>query len=140
MHKTQILLHQGLLVLLMFLSSCAAITGSDFKITDTRVGTGAEAVPGRLVVVQYTGWLYDADKTNHKGRRFDMSEPGSPFSFPLGAKKVIEGWDEGIVGMKVGGQRTLIIPSDMAYGERGAGDRIPPDATLIFDVELIDVR
>jgi FKBP-type peptidyl-prolyl cis-trans isomerase FkpA len=133
-------LRPGLLVLLVFLASCTSMGGPDFKITDTKTGSGAEAVVGRVVAVQYTGWLYDADKPGHKGRRFDSSEPGNPLIFVLGAGRVIKGWDQGITGMKVGGRRNLIIPSDMAYGERGAGAVIPPDATLVFDVELIDVK
>ena len=127
-------------IYLMFLASCATLVGTDFKVTDTMIGTGLEAASGNIVSVQYTGWLYDEEKPNHRGRRFDMSEPGSPFTFQLGAGRVIKGWEEGIPGMRVGGQRTLIIPSDMAYGSRGAGATIPPDATLVFDIELIDVR
>ena len=108
---------------------------------DTSVGTGAEAVKGKTAVVHYTGWLYDPYAPDKKGKKFDSSlDRGSPFSFPLGGGRVIAGWDEGVVGMKVGGKRTLVIPSDMAYGKRGAGGVIPPDATLIFDVELLDVK
>jgi FKBP-type peptidyl-prolyl cis-trans isomerase FkpA len=108
---------------------------------DVKAGTGAEAQAGKTVVVHYTGWLYDPAAPGQKGAKFDSSrDRQSPFSFPLGAGKVIRGWDEGVVGMKVGGQRILIIPSEMAYGSRGAGGVIPPDATLIFDVELIEVK
>jgi FKBP-type peptidyl-prolyl cis-trans isomerase FkpA len=108
---------------------------------DTTVGAGAEAVKGKTAVVHYTGWLYDPYSPDKKGKKFDSSvDRGSPFSFPLGGGRVIAGWDEGVVGMKVGGKRTLIIPSDMAYGKRGAGGVIPPDATLLFDVELLDVK
>src|SRR6516162_9280805 len=108
---------------------------------DTTVGTGAEAVKGKTAVVHYTGWLYDPNAADKKGKKFDSSlDRGSPFSFPLGGGRVIAGWDEGVVGMKVGGKRTLIIPSDMGYGKRGAGGVIPPDATLLFDVELLDVK
>src|SRR5215831_819398 len=108
---------------------------------DTTVGNGAEAVKGKTAVVHYTGWLYDRYAADKKGKKFDSSlDRGSPFSFPLGGGRVISGWDEGVVGMKVGGKRTLVIPSDMAYGKRGAGSVIPPDATLIFDVELLDVK
>ena len=107
------------------------------KYTDTTVGTGAEATPGHKVSVHYTGWLYENDK---KGKKFDSSlDRGEPFSFTLGAKQVIRGWDEGVGGMKVGGKRTLIIPPDLGYGQRGAGGVIPPNATLIFDVELLKV-
>jgi FKBP-type peptidyl-prolyl cis-trans isomerase FkpA len=108
---------------------------------DNKQGNGAEAVSGKAVVVHYTGWLYDPAAASQKGAKFDSSRDRQvPFSFVLGAGKVIRGWDEGVTGMKVGGQRTLIIPADMAYGSRGAGGVIPPDATLIFDVELIEVK
>ena len=140
MLKTRTSLHLVLFVLIMSLTSCASLSGPEFKITDTKVGTGTAVVAGNWVAVQYTGWLYDADKPNHKGRRFDMSEPGKPFIFLVGAGKVIKGWEMGVVGMKIGGQRNLIIPSDLAYGERGGGATIPPDATLVFDIELIDVK
>jgi peptidylprolyl isomerase len=107
------------------------------KYTDTRTGTGAEAVPGHKVTVNYTGWL---DHNGQKGRKFDSSlDRNQPFTFTLGAQQVIRGWDEGVAGMKVGGKRTLIIPPDLGYGPRGAGGVIPPDATLIFDVELLKV-
>jgi FKBP-type peptidyl-prolyl cis-trans isomerase FkpA len=109
--------------------------------TDMTVGTGAEAVVGKIAVVHYTGWLYDPSAADKKGRKFDSSlDRHSPFSFPIGGGKVIRGWDEGVAGMRVGGRRTLIIPPDMAYGSRGAGGVIPPDATLLFEVELLDVR
>jgi FKBP-type peptidyl-prolyl cis-trans isomerase FkpA len=109
--------------------------------TDTSVGTGAEAVAGKIAVVHYTGWLHDAASTDKKGRKFDSSlDRPSPFSFPLGGGRVIRGWDEGVAGMRVGGRRTLVIPPEMAYGNRGAGGVIPPDATLIFEIELVAVR
>lgn len=108
---------------------------------DTRAGTGAEAVAGRTVTVHYTGWLYDASRPDGKGAKFDSSrDRNEPFAFGLGGGQVIPGWDEGVAGMKVGGQRTLTIPSHMGYGARGAGGVIPPNATLIFDVELLDVK
>lgn len=110
------------------------------RITDIVDGTGPVAEPGQVAVVHYTGWLYDAEAEDNKGEKFDSSvDRGKPFSFPLGAGRVIRGWDEGVVGMKVGGKRRLVIPADMAYGDRGAGGVIPPGATLIFDVELIDL-
>ena len=130
----------GAFVLIMTLTSCASIQEPDFTTTDTMIGSGAEAVAGKMVAVQYSGWLYDAGKPNHKGKRFDASEPGKPFIFQLGAGRVIKGWDMGVPGMKVGGHRTLVIPSDLAYGRRGAGNKIPPDSTLIFDIELLEVR
>ena len=108
---------------------------------DTVVGTGREAEPGFNVSVHYTGWLYDEKASDHKGKKFDSSvDRGQPFKFDLGAGQVIQGWDEGFAGMKIGGKRTLIIPSEMGYGVRGAGGAIPPNATLIFDVELLDVK
>lgn len=106
-------------------------------VTDTRVGTGRVAEPGLLVSVHYTGWLSDGGK---RGKKFDSSlDRGDPIRFPLGYGQVIPGWDEGIAGMKVGGKRTLTIPPAQGYGARGAGDDIPPNATLIFDVELLAV-
>jgi len=108
---------------------------------DARMGEGAEAVAGRQVTVHYTGWLYNEASADHKGTKFDSSRDRSePFAFRLGAGEVIRGWDEGVAGMKVGGQRTLTIPPDYGYGARGAGGVIPPNATLVFDVELLDVR
>jgi FKBP-type peptidyl-prolyl cis-trans isomerase FkpA len=104
------------------------------KYTDDQVGTGAVATAGKTAVVHYTGWLLD-------GTKFDSSrDRNQPFSFPLGAGQVIKGWDEGVAGMKVGGKRTLIVPPALGYGARGAGGVIPPNATLKFDVELLDVR
>ena len=108
------------------------------KYTDVKVGEGEEAKSGFIISVQYTGWLY---KSGVKGAEFDSSKTaGKPFTFKLGGGQVIKGWDEGVVGMKVGGQRTLIIPPELAYGAKGAGGVIPPNATLIFDVELISAR
>jgi peptidylprolyl isomerase len=107
------------------------------KYTDSTVGTGAEATPGHKVTVNYTGWL---DEHGNKGKKFDSSfDHGQPFAFTLGAHQVIPGWDEGVAGMKVGGKRTLVIPPALGYGARGAGGVIPPNATLIFDVELLKV-
>ncbi len=108
---------------------------------DIKIGTGEEAVVGKMVEVHYTGWLYDPAATDKKGAKFDSSrDRGTPFSFLLGAGRVIKGWDRGVAGMKVGGQRTLTIPAEMAYGTRGAGNVIPPNAALIFDVELLGLR
>jgi FKBP-type peptidyl-prolyl cis-trans isomerase len=108
------------------------------KYTDTTVGTGAEATKGSKVSVHYTGWLYN---NGAKGAKFDSSlDRGQPFAFGLGAGQVIRGWDEGVSGMKVGGKRTLIIPPELGYGARGAGGVIPPNATLMFDVELLGVQ
>ena len=108
------------------------------KYTDTKTGEGATATPGSKVSVHYTGWLY---KNGAKGAKFDSSvDRGQPFQFTLGAHQVIAGWDEGVAGMKVGGKRTLIIPPELGYGARGAGGVIPPNATLMFDVELLGVQ
>jgi FKBP-type peptidyl-prolyl cis-trans isomerase FkpA len=108
---------------------------------DTLVGEGREAEPGFNVTVHYTGWLYDASAKDGKGKKFDSSvDRKQPFVFFLGGGQVIQGWDEGFAGMKIGGKRTLIIPSEMGYGARGAGGAIPPNADLIFDVELLGVK
>ena len=116
-------------------------TPNELQKVDVKQGAGAEATPGKAVVVHYTGWLYDTSKPDSHGAKFDSSRDRSaPFGFVLGAGRVIKGWDEGVAGMKVEGQRTLVIPSRMAYGERGAGGVIPPNATLIFDVELLEVK
>ena len=117
------------------------MVATELTLIDQVVGTGKTAEAGVPVSVHYTGWLYDAKLPGGKGKKFDSSvDRGQPFVFPLGGKRVIRGWDEGVVGMKVAGKRTLIIPPQYGYGERGAGDAIPPNASLIFDVELIDVN
>ncbi len=113
-------------------------TASGLQITDTTVGTGATPKTGQTCVMHYTGWLYE---NGQKGKKFDSSvDRGEPFEFPIGQRRVIAGWDEGVASMKVGGKRTLIIPPALGYGARGAGGAIPPNATLIFDVELLDVK
>jgi len=110
-------------------------------ITDTRVGEGEEAQEGQTVIVHYTGWLFDKNAPENKGKKFDSSrDRDEPFDFPLGQGHVIQGWDMGVQGMKVGGQRTLVIPPEMGYGRRGAGNAIPPNATLVFEVELLGVQ
>jgi len=122
------------------LSSKIGANVTELKKIDVKQGTGAEAVAGKTVIVHYTGWLYDPAAPNGHGAKFDSSvDRKEPFSFPLGGGKVIKGWDEGVAGMKVGGTRTLVIPPQMGYGARGAGGVIPPNATLVFDVELLDV-
>lgn len=113
---------------------------ADLVKTDSVVGKGKEAVPGTTVVVHYTGWLHDAKAPKQRGQQFDSSVGRGPFSFPLGGGRVIPGWDQGVAGMKVGGKRTLVIPPALGYGSRGAGNVIPPNATLVFDVELLDVK
>jgi FKBP-type peptidyl-prolyl cis-trans isomerase FkpA len=112
-------------------------TASGLKLEDTVVGSGAEAAAGQHVSVHYTGWLYENEQV---GTKFDSSKDrGQPFDFALGAGRVIRGWDEGVVGMKVGGTRRMIIPAELGYGARGAGGVIPPNATLLFEVELLGV-
>jgi len=114
---------------------------TELVIVDVVEGDGALAEPGQSVVVHYTGWLYEPGSEGDKGSKFDSSvDRGEPFVFPLGGGRVIKGWDEGVAGMKVGGKRTLIIPPHKAYGDRGAGAVIPPGATLVFDVELLDIQ
>jgi FKBP-type peptidyl-prolyl cis-trans isomerase FkpA len=116
-------------------------TITELQKIDTQVGTGREAESGFNVTVHYTGWLYEAAAEGHKGKKFDSSlDRNQPFNFFLGGGQVIQGWDEGFAGMKIGGKRTLVIPSEMGYGARGAGGAIPPNAALIFDVELLDVK
>ena len=113
-------------------------TPSGLQIEDTKVGTGATPKTGQTCVMHYTGWLYE---NGAKGKKFDSSvDRGQPFDFPIGTGRVIKGWDEGVATMQVGGKRTLIIPPALAYGVRGAGGVIPPNATLIFEVELLDVK
>jgi FKBP-type peptidyl-prolyl cis-trans isomerase FkpA len=123
------------------LSSKIGAQVTELKKIDVKQGDGPEARPGNTVIVHYTGWLYDPSSPDGHGKKFDSSlDRKQPFAFPLGAGRVIKGWDEGVAGMKTGGKRTLVIPPQMAYGERGAGGVIPPNATLVFDVELIEVK
>ncbi len=113
-------------------------TPSGLKIEDTKVGEGASPATGQTCIMHYTGWLY---VNGQKGSKFDSSvDRGEPFEFPIGTGRVIKGWDEGVASMKVGGKRTLIIPPELGYGARGAGGAIPPNATLVFDVELLGIR
>jgi FKBP-type peptidyl-prolyl cis-trans isomerase len=115
-------------------NSGETVTASGLQYVDQTIGTGELAVAGKMATVHYTGWL-------ENGNKFDSSvDRGQPFSFPLGAGRVIKGWDEGVQGMKVGGKRKLTIPANLGYGSRGAGGVIPPNATLIFDVELLGVK
>src|SRR5262249_21672694 len=114
------------------------MTSSGLRITDSKIGTGATPQAGKTCVMHYTGWLY---QDGAKGQKFDSSlDRGKPFEFVLGRRQVIAGWDEGVATMRVGGKRTLIIPPELGYGARGAANVIPPNATLIFDVELLDVK
>ena len=113
-------------------------TASGLQIIDTKEGTGASPKSGQTCVMHYTGWLYE---NGQKGKKFDSSvDRNEPFEFPIGQRRVIAGWDEGVATMKVGGKRTLIIPPELGYGARGAGGVIPPNATLMFDVELLGVK
>jgi peptidylprolyl isomerase len=113
-------------------------SASGLQIVDTKPGTGASPRSGQTCVMHYTGWLYE---NGAKGKKFDSSvDRGQPFEFPIGVGRVIKGWDEGVATMKVGGKRTLIIPADLGYGARGAGGVIPPNATLLFEVELLGVK
>jgi peptidylprolyl isomerase len=115
-----------------------ATTSSGLQIIDTNPGTGASPRQGQTAVVHYTGWLYE---NGAKGKKFDSSvDRGQPFEFPVGQGRVIKGWDEGVATMKIGGKRTLIIPASLGYGARGAGGTIPPNATRMFDVELLGVK
>jgi FKBP-type peptidyl-prolyl cis-trans isomerase FkpA len=144
------LLACGLVLLTLIVAACSRPAApplapsagqvSAMEKTDVVVGTGAEATAGAKVTVHYTGWLYDQTKPEQKGEQFDSSRRGGqPFEFTLGAGQVIAGWDQGVQGMKVGGQRRLVIPASLGYGDSGAGGVIPPGATLVFDVELLDV-
>jgi peptidylprolyl isomerase len=120
------------------LAQPVSTTPSGLKIIDVKVGTGPSPRTGQTCVMHYTGWLYE---NGAKGKKFDSSvDRGQPFEFKIGVHQVIAGWDEGVATMKVGGKRTLIIPPELGYGERGAGNVIPPNATLIFDVELIAIK
>jgi FKBP-type peptidyl-prolyl cis-trans isomerase FkpA len=120
-------------------AASAAPAKQQLQTIDTVVGKGKQAAAGNTVTVKYTGWLYAPQAPQGRGPQFDTSVGGAPFTFPLGMGAVIKGWDQGVVGMKVGGKRTLIIPAELGYGSRGAGP-IPPNANLIFDVELVEVK
>jgi FKBP-type peptidyl-prolyl cis-trans isomerase len=114
---------------------------NSLEIVDLKAGEGASIAAGQQAVVQYTGWLYEASATDKKGKEFDSSRrSGEPFRFAVGAGQVIKGWDQGVVGMKIGGRRRLTIAPDLAYGENGAGGLIPPGATLVFEVDLIGIE
>jgi len=135
-----------ILVALVYAGACGSSSTSPsasvsvpFSATDLTTGSGTTAVAGRTVSVNYTGWLYDASKTDNKGTQFDSSIGRGLFSFVLGAGQVIAGWDQGVVGMKVGGKRRLIIPPSLGYGSAGTGP-IPGNSTLVFDVELVAVQ
>jgi len=151
--KKSTLMASALMIAMLDITGCKADSKTSNKETamtqsitelvknDTVVGEGREAEAGFNVTVHYTGWLYDPSKADGKGTKFDSSlDRHEPFVFFLGGGQVIQGWDEGFAGMKVGGKRTLIIPPNMGYGVHGAGSVIPPNATLIFDVELLGIK
>jgi FKBP-type peptidyl-prolyl cis-trans isomerase FkpA len=125
-------------------SNTPAATASavnSLEVTDLAHGAGAAVGAGQYAIVQYTGWLYEPSAPDHKGKEFDSSlKSGTPFRFQLGAGQVIKGWDQGVAGMQIGGKRRLVIPADLAYGDSGAGDVIPPGATLVFDVDLVGIE
>ncbi len=129
--------------LLVAVAGCAnpsaPSTPVTFTVTDVVTGTGVVAQTGDFVQVNYTGWLYDGTKPENKGQEFDASDPGFPLTFWLGTGQVIQGWEQGVPGMRVGGLQRLIIPASLAYGRTGAGADIPPNATLVFDIELVSV-
>lgn len=136
-----------LALILLTLVGCAepppASGGSvaELERIDQPAGTGPIATPGSEVTVHYTGWLYDENAPDKRGEKFDSSvDRGEPLTFLLGAGRVIRGWDEGVAGMKVGGKRVLMVPAELGYGRKGAGGVIPPGASLVFDVELLDVK
>lgn len=130
-------------LLIVAVAGCTSPTSptvkAPFTKEDLRVGTGDTVATGQVLMVNYTGWLYDDTKTDKKGEVFDKSTAGQPFVFKLGVGQVIQGWDEGLPGTKVGGLRKLIIPSELAYGRVGVGSTIPPNATLVFEIEVISL-
>jgi FKBP-type peptidyl-prolyl cis-trans isomerase FkpA len=138
----------GVVVLAGLIAACggkpSAVPASgvnSMQSVELNAGTGEVVTAGKIAVVQYTGWLYEASAKDNKGKQFDSSRSsGQPFRFPVGAGQVIKGWDQGVVGMKVGASRRLIIPADLAYGDSGAGGVIPPGATLVFDIDLIAIE
>ncbi len=144
-----ILLAVGAVLLLASLSGCggdkpAAVPASaitELQSTQLKAGAGDAVTPGKIAVVEYTGWLYDAAAKDNKGKQFDSSRnTGQPFRFPVGAGQVIKGWDQGVAGMKIGESRRLVIPPNLAYGDNGAGGVIPPGATLVFDIDLLAIE
>ena len=138
----------GVILLVGLVAACSGKPGAapssvvnSMQSIELKQGAGEALTAGKMAAVQYTGWLYEAAAADSKGKQFDSSRnTGQPFRFPVGAGQVIKGWDQGVVGMKVGGSRRLIIPADLAYGDRGAGGVIPPGAALVFDIDLIAVE
>ena len=137
----------AIVLVALFVAACSSddmpagpSAGVPFTTVDLTVGAGPAAMSGQLVTVDYTGWLYDATAPDNKGAMFDTTAGGQPFTFRLGSGQVIPGWEQGIAGMRVGGTRRLIIPPELAYGSQGFGALIPPNATLIFEVDLISIQ
>jgi FKBP-type peptidyl-prolyl cis-trans isomerase FkpA len=139
----------GLVALVGLIAACGAKPSavaptsgvSTMQSIELKAGSGAAVTAGKIAVVQYTGWLYEASAKDNKGKQFDSSRTGGqPFRFPVGTGQVIKGWDQGVAGMKVGESRRLIIPADLAYGDSGAGGVIPPGATLVFDIDLVGIE
>jgi FKBP-type peptidyl-prolyl cis-trans isomerase FkpA len=138
----------GCLILAGLMAACSGKTAQTpmsavgpMQTVELKAGTGEAVAAGKMAVVQYTGWLYEAAAADHKGRQFDSSRSsGQPFRFAVGTGQVIKGWDQGVVGMKIGESRRLIIPADLAYGDSGAGGVIPPGATLVFDIDLVGIE
>jgi len=145
---TRSLRQLSVVVLVGLIAACSgkpstAPTGgvTSMQSVEIKPGTGEAITAGKIAVVQYTGWLYEAAAKENKGKQFDSSRTlGQPFRFPVGTGQVIKGWDQGVIGMKVGESRRLIIPADLAYGDSGAGGVIPPGATLVFDIDLVAVE
>ncbi|GAC1509052.1 MAG: FKBP-type peptidyl-prolyl cis-trans isomerase [Steroidobacteraceae bacterium] len=138
----------GVVLLVSLLAACGGKPGAipaqevdSMKTVQLKAGAGEGIIAGKMAVVHYTGWLYEASAKDNKGKQFDSSlGTGRPFRFPVGGGQVIKGWDQGVLGMKVGESRRLIIPADLAYGNSGAGGVIPPGATLVFDVDLVAIE
>jgi len=142
LRKIAIVVLAGLIAACSGKPAAVPATGvNSMQSAELKAGTGEGITAGRIAVVNYTGWLYDASATNNKGKQFDSSRSsGQAFRFPVGAGQVIKGWDQGVVGMKVGASRRLIIPANLAYGDSGAGAVIPPGATLVFDIDLVAIE
>ena len=142
LHKFGIVLFAGLLAACSGKPTPAPVSPvNSMQSVQLKAGAGEGISAGKIAVVQYTGWLYESGAPDNKGKQFDSSRnAGQPFRFPVGTGQVIKGWDQGVVGMKIGESRRLIIPAELAYGDSGAGGVIPPGATLVFDIDLVAVE